>query len=94
MFDEEEESYEEDQELEQYFFNFDIDPKTIENIVTSMISSFFINNLNFKSSHISWQSKHFVLNKILIDYKQHTQNNAEYLLNEPIYYRSLFDIMN
>lgn len=41
-----------------------------------------------------WKYKYFVKNYINIEYQQHLISNAKYVLSQPLYYRSLYEIMN
>ena len=41
-----------------------------------------------------WKSKYFVCDKINHKYKKHLQSNAAYFVNQPSYYKGLFDILN
>jgi hypothetical protein len=48
---------------------------------------------NYQGSPI-WKKKYFVLDPINIEYKKHIKANAIYFLNQPSYYKGLFDILN
>lgn len=41
-----------------------------------------------------WKYKYFIKNYINIEYQQHLISHAKYVLSQPLYYRSLYEIMN
>jgi len=41
-----------------------------------------------------WKSKYFIKNDLNKYYKNHISNHASYFLNQPSYYRGLFDNLN
>ena len=41
-----------------------------------------------------WKMKYFVYNKLQKEYELHLQSHAGYVVNEPRYYKSLFEILN
>ena len=41
-----------------------------------------------------WKSKYFAHNPFDIEYKSHLQSNAAYFLQQPKYYKGLFEILN
>ena len=41
-----------------------------------------------------WKSKYFVINSLNQSYKLHLQSNASYFLQQPKYYKGLFEILN
>lgn len=41
-----------------------------------------------------WKKKYFVYDPINIIYKNHISNYPVHFLNQPVYYKGLFDIMN
>ena len=41
-----------------------------------------------------WKSKYFVFDPIYNEYKQHIQSHATYFIQQPKYYKGLFDILN
>lgn len=41
-----------------------------------------------------WKSKYFVYDPIYNQYKQHIQANASHFIQQPKYYKGLFDILN
>jgi|APCry1669189000_1035189.scaffolds.fasta_scaffold05808_4 hypothetical protein len=41
-----------------------------------------------------WKNKYFIEAKIDIEYKNHLKNNAVHFVQQPLYYRSMFDILN
>lgn len=41
-----------------------------------------------------WKPKYFAVNDGNIKYMKHLESNAVYFLNEPLYYKGLFNIMN
>jgi hypothetical protein len=41
-----------------------------------------------------WKNKYFIVDSINISYRKHLEANAKHFLQQPIYYRGLFDILN
>lgn len=41
-----------------------------------------------------WKAKYFVLDKIAVQYKKHISYRPKYLLIQPNYYKSMFEILN
>lgn len=41
-----------------------------------------------------WKSKYWVINPINQEYKSHLQSHAAHFINQPKYYKGLFDILN
>jgi len=41
-----------------------------------------------------WKTKYFLYDPVDIIYRNHTQSNAVYFLQQPSYYKGLFDILN
>lgn len=41
-----------------------------------------------------WKKKHFVVDKLNLEYTNHIQSHASYFLQMPSYYKGLFDILN
>lgn len=41
-----------------------------------------------------WKTKYFVINLLDQSYKLHLQSNASYFLQQPKYYKGLFEILN
>ena len=41
-----------------------------------------------------WKTKYFIVDPIDISYRKHLEANAKHFLQQPIYYRGLFDILN
>jgi len=41
-----------------------------------------------------WKFKYFINNDLDIEYKNHLASNAAHILQQPQYYRSMFDILN
>jgi len=41
-----------------------------------------------------WKKKHFVVDKLNLEYTNHIQSHAAYFLQMPSYYKGLFDILN
>ena len=41
-----------------------------------------------------WKSKYWVVDPINLEYKLHLQSNASHFINQPNYYKGLFDILN
>jgi hypothetical protein len=48
---------------------------------------------NYQGSPI-WKKKYFVLDPIDIGYKNHIQSHAVHFINQPHYYKGMFDILN
>jgi len=48
---------------------------------------------NYDNAKI-WKKKYFVIDKIHIQYKMHIQSYPSYFLQQPTYYKGLFDILN
>jgi hypothetical protein len=48
---------------------------------------------NYQGQEI-WKSKYFVLDPISISYKNHIQSHATHFLQQPNYYKGMFDILN
>lgn len=41
-----------------------------------------------------WKNKYFIVDPVDVSYRKHLEANAKYFLQQPIYYRGLFDILN
>ena len=41
-----------------------------------------------------WKSKYFIINQLEQDYKNHISARPTYFLNQPSYYKGLFEILN
>lgn len=41
-----------------------------------------------------WKSKYFISNPLNTEYKLHLQNHASHFINQPSYYKGLFDVLN
>lgn len=41
-----------------------------------------------------WKNKHFVHNKLNIEYRLHLQSHIKHFLSQPNYYRCMFEILN
>lgn len=41
-----------------------------------------------------WKSKYFICDPIAIEYVEHIKSNAVYFLQQPHFYRGMFDILN
>lgn len=48
---------------------------------------------NYQGSQV-WKYKYFISNPIETMYKKHLQSNAAHFLQQPVYYKGLFDILN
>lgn len=48
---------------------------------------------NYQGSPV-WKKKYFVLDPIQNNYKQHIQSHSVHFINQPHYYKGLFDILN
>lgn len=48
---------------------------------------------NYQNSPI-WKKQYFAIDKINIEYKLHIQAHAKHFIEQPHYYRSMFDILN
>ncbi len=41
-----------------------------------------------------WKTKYWIIDKVNQEYKLHLQSNASYFIQQPNYYKGLFDILN
>lgn len=41
-----------------------------------------------------WKNKYFIVDSIDISYRKHLEVNAKHFLQQPLYYKGLFDILN
>lgn len=41
-----------------------------------------------------WKQKHFIYNKLQSEYVNHLQSHARHFLNQPRYYKGLYEILN
>ena len=41
-----------------------------------------------------WKSKYFICDPLNTEYKLHLQNHASHFVNQPSYYKGLFDVLN
>ena len=41
-----------------------------------------------------WKSKYWVINPVNQEYKSHLQSHAAHFINQPKYYKGLFDVLN
>lgn len=41
-----------------------------------------------------WKKKYFIYDEISISYTKHLQANAKHFVQQPVYYKGLFDILN
>ena len=48
---------------------------------------------NYQNSPV-WKKQYFVIDKINNNYKLHIQNHAKHFIQQPVYYKGLFDILN
>jgi len=48
---------------------------------------------NYQGSPI-WKIKYFAINKINTEYVLHLQSHAKHFVNQPTYYKGMFDILN
>ena len=48
---------------------------------------------NYQNQPI-WKTKYFIKDLVEIEYKNHIKNHSRYFLQQPIYYRGLFEILN
>jgi len=48
---------------------------------------------NYQGSPI-WKKKYFACNKLDIQYRNHIQSHAVHFVNQPSYYKGMFDILN
>jgi hypothetical protein len=48
---------------------------------------------NYQGSPI-WKKQYFAFDPINTEYKMHIQAHAAHFINQPIYYKGLFDILN
>lgn len=48
---------------------------------------------NYQNQPI-WKKKYFVIDKVQIEYTKHIQSHSIYFLQQPTYYKGLFDIVN
>ncbi len=55
-------------------------------------SHLFLGINNFKED--VWKLKYFAVHDANIKYTKHLESHAVYFLNEPLYYKGLFNIMN
>lgn len=49
--------------------------------------------INYQNQEV-WKSKYFVYNPINTEYSLHIQSHAKHFLQQPNYYKGLFDILN
>lgn len=54
--------------------------------------SLYLGNNYYKEQ--IWKTKYFIKNKIEIEYKNHIKNNSIHIINQPQYYKGMFDILN
>ena len=55
-------------------------------------SSLYLGN-NYWNEGV-WKKKHFMHDKLQTEYVQHLQSHAEHFLNQPKYYKGLYEILN
>jgi hypothetical protein len=48
---------------------------------------------NYQGSSI-WKKKYFICDKLEIIYRNHIQSHAVHFVNQPSYYKGMFDILN
>lgn len=48
---------------------------------------------NYQNSPI-WKTKYFIYNPLSIEYLNHIKNNAVHFVQQPHYYKGMFDILN
>lgn len=60
---------------------------------TGKDNSFQYLGSNYQGSPI-WKKKYFVFDPINTEYKLHLQQYATYFIQQPIYYKGMFDILN
>ena len=78
---------------------FGIDPKKT---YVFPVNSWNPNTVNNKFQYLGsnyhkepiWKSKYWIHNEINNQYIKHIQSNAKHFIQQPSYYRSLFDILN
>lgn len=55
-------------------------------------SSLYLGN-NYWNEGV-WKKKHFIQDKLMSEYVNHLQNHAGYFLQQPKYYKGLYEILN
>jgi len=58
----------------------------------SFKNSLYLGNNHYKES--IYKTKYFIHNKLDSDYKNHLRSNAVHFLQQPNYYKGMFDILN
>ena len=83
--------------------NNDVNPFDINNVISFPVNSWNPNTADSKKSQYLgsnyygqqiWKTKYFVCDPIDLQYKNHLQSNAHHFVQQPSYYKGLFDILN
>jgi len=92
----------------KFYFTFDVNNYALSNWIKDVygglnnISGFPIKNIDWSSFYVGnnkyqeavWKNKYFIHDELDAEYKNHLKHNAVHFIQQPLYYKSMFDILN